>query len=68
MITPARRRMALTLRREVQPEVARLLRNYESTLGRPPTDDELADFRLAADLLREIGDGLVRIGGGRRAA
>jgi len=56
------------LRRELQPNVARLLRNYESTLGRAPTEEELADFRLAADLLDDIGDHMQRIAAGRDAA
>jgi hypothetical protein len=50
-----RRRVLRFNRLELQPIVARLMRNYEATLGRPPTADELADFRAAAVVLHVIG-------------
>jgi hypothetical protein len=50
-MTPAERRAAVL---ELQPLIARLLRNSEATLGRVPSDDELADWRLAGDILDAV--------------
>lgn len=50
---------------EVQPDIQRLIRNYQSTLGRPIMDDELADFELGARVIYQIGEDLLQLRAGQ---
>ncbi|CAN5750359.1 hypothetical protein BH23CHL7_BH23CHL7_17270 [soil metagenome] len=66
-MTPAERAALVRhLVAEVRPDIQRLIRNYQSTLGRPITDDELADFDLAARVINQIGEDLLRLTAGHR--
>ena len=65
-MTPRQRRaLARQLRDELQPDIARLFRNFQATYGRPLTADEIGDFQLAARLTHRIGFHLERLYGKR---
>lgn len=61
-----RRERVRQLAREVQPDVVRLVRQLQATMGEPVDEDARADFDMLHAAMVAIGVGLERIRDGRK--